>query len=116
LQAAPRFQLKAAVSSVSVWSNAENEVVLKCWSLPPHRLVGLGDFLTLGWFAMTTMPALVGVFRGSARQIGGRAIQPSVRPDSCSYRTAWPFRNRAAVFFFAASWRKRTGDVIAGLR
>jgi hypothetical protein len=56
--------------------------------------------LTLGWFAMTTMPALVGVFRGSARQIGGRAIQPSVRLISCSYHMAVSFRRIAAVFVF----------------
>ena len=30
---------EVSVSSLSAWSNAENEVVLKGWSLTPHRLV-----------------------------------------------------------------------------
>ena len=35
----PGSQHKAAVSRVSAWSEAENGVVLKGWSLTPHRLV-----------------------------------------------------------------------------
>ena len=62
--------LKASVSSFSAWSAAENEVVLKSWSLTPHCGSQGGAVLTLGWFAKPMRPGAVGalgVARGARR-------------------------------------------------
>jgi hypothetical protein len=55
--------------------------------------------LTLGWFAETLRPGAVGVL-GLREGLGGGAIQPSVRLDSCSYHMAVSFRRIAAVLVF----------------